>query len=150
MIIDYVSNLTKYEETLPSIKKIVEIIKSGVLDNIEIGQYKSDDPKVRYNVFEYDTVNEMSETFEIHQKEIDVQIILEGHERMDIAWATPTIIVKPYDSNSDAAFVKGELCSTLYTGTARFVIFFPGEPHAPSLKDYATCKVKKVVFKVLA
>ncbi len=150
MIIDFVSNILNYAKDLPQLRTVHQVIQSGVLDTIEVGQYTTDDPKVRYNVFTYDTEKEFTDIYEIHEKEIDVQILLDGHEKMSIAWAEPVETIVSYDSQKDAAFVKGNLCANYYATPGKVVIFFQGEPHAPNLKDTTSSKVKKVVFKVLS
>jgi YhcH/YjgK/YiaL family protein len=150
MIIDFVSNILRYVEALPQLRTVHQVIQSGILENIEVGQYKTDDPKVRYNVFTYETEKDTADTYEIHEKEIDVQILLEGRERMAIAWSSPVDIAVPYDASKDAAFVTGELCTSYHAAPGKVAVFFPGEPHAPNLKDGAASAVKKVVFKLLS
>ncbi|MDY4609169.1 MAG: YhcH/YjgK/YiaL family protein [Sphaerochaetaceae bacterium] len=150
MIIDFIANILRYEKTLPQLRAVYQVIQSGALENVEVGQYKTDNPKVRYNVFTYDTEKDAADMYEIHEREIDVQILLEGQERMDIAWASPIDIVVPYDSSKDAAFVTGKLCTSYHAAPGKVAIFFPGEPHAPNLKDGTPNTVKKVVFKLLS
>jgi len=149
MIVDIIANIRKYVPEIPSLAKVADIIESGLLEGIKPGQYKSDDKHVRYNVFEYDTKEITASKYEVHKKEADVQIILRGKELMKCAWTKPTQMIEAYDEGKDALFVSGITAFTLHAIPETFVIFTPGEPHAPSLLDGESSHVLKVVFKVL-
>jgi YhcH/YjgK/YiaL family protein len=148
MIIDLIENMKAYTKDIPSLKKVIAIIESGALKNIKPGQYTTDDKKVRYNVFGYETKETSAATFEVHRMESDVQILLSGKEKMDCAWPAPTETVIPYDEKKDASFVKGKVAFNLHAVPGTFVVFVPGEPHAPSLVDEQPSQVLKVVFKL--
>lgn len=148
MIIDKISNLKRYEGVLPSMSVVEKVFNETNWLEIQEGQYKTDNPCVRYNVFSYDTVSYASEKAEFHDKEIDIQFIISGSEKMELSALMNDDIVVPYDESKDAGFVKNERNVVYYAGTNTFAIFFPYEPHAPSLKIFDREKVKKVVFKV--
>jgi YhcH/YjgK/YiaL family protein len=150
MIVDLISHMDKYIATIPSLKTVMEVLQSGKLSNPQPGQYKTDNPKVRYNVFAYETKETEAVKWEIHHKEIDVQILLDGHEKMDCAWPEPIKVITPYNKEIDAEFVSGTTAFYLYAIPKTFVIFTPGEPHAPSLSDGMPAKIMKVVFKLIA
>lgn len=65
MIIDCVTNLRRYEKTLPHVNTICRVIESGVLKDLAVGKYKTDNPNVRYNIFSYETERELSDTYEV-------------------------------------------------------------------------------------
>ncbi|WP_320129436.1 YhcH/YjgK/YiaL family protein [uncultured Sphaerochaeta sp.] len=149
MIIDQISELYRYVSVLPGLEKVVEILKSGVLDSKELGQYATDDKRVRYNVFTYETLKDQADEYEIHRREADVQILLSGNERMDIARRTISSETKAYDEQKDALMAIGSSLVSYYAKGDTFALFLPGEPHAPNLIDKAPATVKKVVFKIL-
>lgn len=149
MIIDKVSDLHRYAPALPALKTVCTILESGVLKNQSFGSYKTDNPAVRYNLFTYHTEKTESDIYEIHRKEVDVQILLSGFERMDIASKDGLEIVQEYDPAKEAMFLKGRRQVSYHADTTTFALFFPGEPHAPNLVDGKPAEVVKVVFKIL-
>jgi YhcH/YjgK/YiaL family protein len=149
MIIDQLSELSRYVTVLPGLEKVVEIVKSGVLDSIELGQYKTEDPRVRYNVFTYETKNDFSDEYEIHRKEADVQILLSGREKMEVSPRTPLVETQAYSEAKDVSFASGQTLVTYHAANDTFALYFPGEPHAPNLTDKTPSTIKKIVFKVL-
>lgn len=88
-------------------------------------------------------------TYEIHEKEVDVQILLSGYELMELADPSSLREKIPYDSLKEASFAKGESCIQYHATSSSFALFFPGEPHACNLVDTQTTDVVKVVFKIL-
>jgi len=149
MIIDTLSDLHRYIPSLPALETVCSILDGGVLKNQSFGSYKTDNPAVRYNLFTYHTEKTESDIYEIHQKEVDVQILLSGFERMDIASKDGLETVQPYDEGKDALFTKGKKAVSYHADTTSFALFFPGEPHAPNLVDGKPIEVVKVVFKIL-
>lgn len=149
MIIDKLSELRRYIPALPALETVCSLLESGVLKNQAFGSYKTGKPDVRYNLFTYHTEKTESDVYEIHRKEVDVQILLSGFERMDIASKDGLETVKEYDATKDALFSKGRKVVSYHADTTSFALFFPGEPHAPNLVDGSPTEVVKVVFKIL-
>ncbi len=149
MIIDKLSDLGRYVPSLPALETVCTILGSGVLKTQAFGSYKTDNPSVRYNLFTYHTEKTESDIYEIHRKEIDVQILLSGFERMDIASKDGLETVQEYDPAKEAMFSKGRKQVSYHADTTTFALFFTGEPHAPNLVDGQPTEVVKVVFKIL-
>ena len=149
MIIDNLSELPRYISVLPSLETVHSILERNILLTQNYGSYKTDNPTVRYNLFSYTTETEQAKQFEIHKKEIDVQILIQGHERMVIADQesfSPTIA---YEQEKDASFGTGKAKVEYRADTSSFALFFPGEPHCCNLIDGSPAVVTKVVFKIL-
>ena len=149
MIIDKLSDLQRYIPSLPALETVCSILESGVLKDQSFGSYTTDNPSVRYKLFTYHTEKTESDIYEIHQKEVDVQILLSGFERMDIASKDGLQTVQEYDRAKEAMFSKGRKQVSYHADTTTFALFFPGEPHAPNLVDGKSTEVVKVVFKIL-
>lgn len=149
MILDQISQMKNYVATLPALKHVIDILESGKLDTLEVGNYTTDQKNLRYNLFTYKTEKAAASEYEVHRKETDVQILLKGHERMDIACRDKLTATKAYDDAKDFLMVKGEKLLSYHAKPDSFVIFFPGEPHAPNLVDETSSQVVKVVFKIL-
>lgn len=149
MIIDKLANLKAYVPALPALETVISILDSGVLKTQEFGNYKTDNPSVRYNLFTYQTEKTESDSYEIHRKEADVQVLISGFERMDIASNEIQAVVQEYNPDKDALFAISDKLVSYHADTTTFAIFWPGEPHAPNLIDKESTKVVKVVFKIL-
>lgn len=148
MIIDRLENLPLYIPVLPQLRDVAAILKSDGFDALPLGSHTTDDPTLRYNIMRYETSSKEAERYEVHRREADVQFILTGRERMDAAAKEGFVTTEAYDEAKDAFFGTGQRIASYHADPGHFVIFFPGEPHAPSLIDEESRAVKKVVFKV--
>ena len=90
--------------------------------------------------------------FELHRRYVDVQMLLTGHERQDYATSAAGDVLEDRLEKDDVAFhaVTGPVHS-LKMHPGMFVIYFPGELHAPGLRDGDNDEdYKKIVVKVAA
>lgn len=89
--------------------------------------------------------------FELHRRYVDVQMLLTGHERQDYATSAAGDVLEDRLEKDDVAFydVTGQIHS-LRMHPGMFVIYFPGELHAPGLQDGDNKDYKKIVVKVAA
>ena len=149
MIIDQITNLERYIPSLPALQTVHEILESGKLPSMEYGSSTTDNPKVRYNLFTYTTATPEKLTYELHKKEVDVQILLSGFEAMVIADTSSLKETIGYDASKDASFAEGKQLLTYHATPATFALFFPGEGHACNRIDGDSTDVVKVVFKIL-
>ncbi|MBF0398913.1 MAG: YhcH/YjgK/YiaL family protein, partial [Desulfobacterales bacterium] len=124
-----------------------EFIKNKDLSKIDIGKHDVNDKGVFAIVSEYKT-KEISETFiECHRKYIDIQIILNGNEKIGIC-NKQDCTSAPYNEEQDYQKLEGEL-SFISLKAGLFAIFFPDDGHMPQVKHKNIPEnVKKVVFKV--
>ena len=134
MITDKLENAHKYPQIpLDAFKKAI----SG----LNIGRYELSD-NIYINVEEYTTKTE--NRFEIHKKYTDIQIILEGKERLDYGYSKPA----QYNEERDIAFFDTDTVSSVVLDGTNFVMLFPEEAHRPQMAINTPSKVKKAVIKV--
>ena len=149
MIIDSLDNMYKYAGALPQLMTVIETLKKVDLKTLPVGQYRTANPLVRYNVMEFDIDSTEPVKQEIHEKEIDVQIDIEGKEGFVTSFRTGEL-TEAYDDERDAAFQKVDSRVTFVGDPTMFALFFPGEPHTSLLrvgdKGY---HLKKCVFKLI-
>ena len=150
MIIDTLSELKRYIPVVGDLQTVQKILDSHTLLDQDYGSYATDNPKVRYNLFSYTTEEKQAKQFEIHARELDVQILLIGYERMAVADPEKVETVVAYDEQKDARFVLGRTMTEYHADPTHFALFFPGEPHCCNLVDETPVEVVKVVFKILA
>jgi len=146
MILDTLDRLESYSYLSPLMDKVVEFFKKTDLASLEPGRIDlhGDDLFVNVNRQGAQTRNEVP--IEAHREYIDIQVPISGDEEMGFLSAqflpAPS---KPYSVERDVAFYPG-LCDTyLNVRKGMFVVFFPGEGHAPAItKD----GILKLIVKI--
>lgn len=147
MILDRIDNNSRYfKEAI--FKEIFDKFKEFDL-NTPNGTYKTHD-LYYFKVMTYETMLS-PKLIESHRKEVDIQILLDGKEKIKIYQQEDVIILKKYDAKTDCQFYK-ELNSPISELTLEpnyMAVFFPNDIHAPiyALNNQIT-KLKKIVIKV--
>ncbi len=147
MIIDSVDNLHKYAKEFPLLSEVVNIINTTDLQSLKAGSYVTHNSAIRYVIFEYKLNKDHDCRYETHRVETDLQLVIRGKERFQIAWSSPVQIVEEYVP--DVFFVTGLEAADIQLSENQFILLLPGEPHIPCLiADKDKTDVKKVVFKL--
>lgn len=147
MIYDKIDNLETYAGISEDIRIGLEWLRD-VNPNIENGVYQIN-PRVKAIVSEYETKMENEHGYEAHRKNIDIQYLLSGEERIACLPIERLKETKAYNEETDAAFYSADLMPQEMTiGNGYFAIFFPQDGHKPQLCVDKPKKVKKVVIKV--
>lgn len=147
MIYDHINNISFYRGLSPDIAVGLDFLKQMQPDTDE-GMYQIN-PRVKAIVSEYETktVNECG--YEAHRKNIDIQYLLLGEERIDCLPIERLKETKLYSEENDAAFYAADLRpQEMILGDGYFAIFFPQDGHMPQLCINEPVPVKKVVVKV--
>ena len=107
-------------------------------------------PRVKAIVSEYETKVKNEVGFEAHRKNIDIQYLLKGEERIACMPIEKLTVTEPYSEEKDAAFyaAEGVEAQTMTIGGGYFAIFYPQDGHMPQLCVGEPKMVKKVVVKV--
>ena len=148
MIFNHLSNIFLY-------KGIADDIYVGLTylhqlnPDIAPGTYQLT-PRVKAIVSEYETKVKNEVGFEAHRKNIDIQYLLKGEERIACMPIEKLTETEPYSEEKDAAFyaAEGVAAQTTTIGGGYFAIFFPQDGHMPQLCVGEPKIVKKVVVKV--
>lgn len=147
MIFDHISNISLYCTLSPDIYAGLEYLKQ-ISSDIAVGVYQIT-PRVKAMVSEYETKVENEVGYEAHRKNIDIQYLLKGEERVACVPVEKLKETKPYSEEKDAAFFTASIQPIEMTlGDGYFAIFFPQDGHMPQLCVGKPEKVKKVVIKV--
>ncbi len=148
MIIDSLQNASKYFGVHPLFAKAFEYISKTDLDNIEMGRYEidGDNLKAIYSNKKGMTAAESTAKFECHNKHIDIQLCINGVER--IGWK-PREKCKTenggYNAEKDVQLYSDQPDMYFELTNGQFGIFFPEDVHAPMIGD---AEIKKLVIKV--
>ena len=155
MIYDKIKNIELYKGLSDDIYAGLKYLKEMPPD-IAPGTYEIN-PRVKAIVSEYTTKTINEHGYEAHQKNIDIQYLLKGTEKIACLPVDELQETQPYNPDTDAAFYESNLrpsTSDLRPLTfdlrplTSFALFFPHDAHMPCLSVDTPTKVKKVVVKV--
>ena len=148
MIYDKLDNIELYKGISDDIYAGLQYLR--VIDaDIASGTYQIN-PRVKAIVSEYETKEKNQYGFEAHRKNIDIQYLVKGEEKISSLPLEYLKESKTYDENIDAAFYEeaNSKPQELLLGNGYFAILFPQDGHMPQLCVNEPAKVRKVVVKV--
>jgi YhcH/YjgK/YiaL family protein len=149
MIIDSIENANKYTSVHPLFAKAFEYIASVDLANTEIGKYEITDGLLAIFSDKIGmTAAESTAKFECHDKNIDIQLCINGHETF--GWKSRnhcTILKAEYNPDKDVSFYGDEPDMFFQLKNGQFVILFPEDVHAPMIAANDQ-SIKKLIIKV--
>ena len=144
MIVTEIENLQQYYGVSPALEKITAYLKKNA--NPELGKHDLGDGDY-VNVMEYET-KESNGVFEAHRQYLDVQILLEGEEKIFVQAFAEGTQKTEYDQVKDCQLFFAEIGQEVYLKKGIAAIFFPHDLHRPSVKIKEAKQVKKAVFKI--
>jgi len=148
MIIDSLSNSSKYATLNPLFAKAFAYISSVDLASLEVGKFDIDGDNLRGIVSDKNgtTAAESIAKFECHNAHIDIQVCIRGKETM--GWKPRGTCVSPrgeYNAEKDVLFYEDAPDMFFGLTDKQFAIFYPEDVHAPMIGDGV---IKKLVIKV--
>ena len=125
--------------------------------SLENGSYDVDYNGIKMNVGKYFTKKENDKFWESHKKYLDVQIMIDGSERVAIN-DIRNMREKSFDSERDLVILEGNKLFDIIIENGDVLVFFPNDVHKPELdildsENEEECEnkkkiVTKVVFKI--
>lgn len=148
MIVDTITNASKYYSVHPLFAKAFEYINKTDLQTIEMGRYEidGDNLKAIFSNKKGMSAAESVAKFECHNKHIDIQLCIDGVEQ--IGWKPRekcSMENGSYNSEKDVQLYNDQPDMFFALTNGQFAIFFPEDVHAPMIGDNA---IKKLVIKV--
>jgi len=142
MILDTLDRLKEYGFISPLMGKVVEFFRTTDLASLEPGRISLQGDDLFVNVNRQDAQTREEAPIEAHREYIDIQVPISSDEEMGFIsvpfMPSPS---KPYNADRDVAFYPG-LCDTyLNVRKGMFVVFFPGEGHAPAITKNGILKL---------
>ena len=129
-----------------SFARLFEMMKSEIGDgNYEV---EGDDAYIAVSTYETKPLNG-DRRFEAHRDYIDIQILLEGKEMIGFADKKALTVTDPYRPDYELYGMVNEFDKVILEGE-KFVVIYPGEPHAPGIAAAEPMKVRKAVIKIKA
>ena len=115
------------------------------------GRYELQGDNIFMNVMTFNTQSPVEKKAELHEQYIDIQLLLNGEERILFGMAGTARQCEEFHHEDDY-----QLCSaieneqTINLKPGMFAVFMPGEPHNPGCVVGEPGEIKKVVVKVKA
>ena len=134
---------------LPVLLQAVRLAVKVQPQQCEPGRYELQGDDIYMNVMRFATQSAESKKAELHEKFIDIQILLQGEETIHCGVADSARECDVWHKEEDyqlCAAIADQQQVTLKPGM--FAIFFPGEPHKPGVQAAASMEIKKAVIKV--
>lgn len=111
------------------------------------GEYAIDGAAVRALVQRYVSKPKSQGRWEAHRRHIDLQMVVEGEERIGVAPLGTLDVTEPFDDARDLLWLSGSGdLVTLRPGD--FVLLWPEDSHMPGLQVSGPVSVTKVVYKI--
>jgi YhcH/YjgK/YiaL family protein len=149
MILDTIDNARFYTGLHVRFAKAFEILKDKTLSQKDDGKYLVDGDNIYYTIQRY-TTKPLSECkFEVHQKYIDIQVLLSGVEILGYTPVKELTVAEEYNPEKDIAFFeKPKEFTKLLLKPVFFCILFPDDAHLPGCCFEKPGKVRKAVIKI--
>lgn len=149
MILDSIKNAELYYSLNPRLKAAFDFLATCNTKTIAPGKHQIVGDEVFVNVMELDLKPRYDALLEVHDKYIDIQVIVGGSTKEEFGWSERKDCKKAkgeFDTERDVQFYTDEP-QTFYTlREGQFTILMPEDAHAPMLGNGP---IKKMIFKVL-
>ena len=145
MILDTLSNATKYTHLKSGLSEAFGFLNQPQLDSLPDGKYGISGEQV-FAIISRQNGREISEgQLEGHRKYLDIQYLISGAE--SIGWSPREGLINTvaYDEEKDLEFFAGTPQSLLVVAPCTFALFLPSDAHLPLIGKGA---IHKVVVKV--
>lgn len=147
MIFDKLTSYPNYFKS-SEMKSIIEDVIQNYSITTEDGTYQEFD-HYYIKVMSPETL-EVSDIIESHQREIDIQILLRGTEKIRIFSEESVTIKSDYNPEIDCTFYtpNSDPHSEVVLQPGYFAMFFPQDIHNPLIANNTIQSLKKIVVKL--
>ncbi len=146
MIIDILENSNRYLILNKGFLKAIDFLLRPDLNELPVGKHEIDGDRVYAIVAKEPGRKREDALLEIHEKYIDIQLVLAGTDTM--GWKSKSSCKTTsgeYDKESDIQFFSDEPDLWFPVERGIFVIFFPEDAHMPLI---SAGQLHKVIVKV--
>ena len=148
MILDSIKNAELYYSISPRIKEAFDWLEKTDIMALSAGRHDIDGDNLFVNVSDVDLKPRQEAALEVHNRYIDIQIMY--GEQEEYGWAERSNCLAPreeFNSEKDVQFFNDAPQTFFMLKPQQFVIFFPGDAHAPMLGEGS---LRKLIFKLQA
>ncbi|TDF99751.1 YhcH/YjgK/YiaL family protein [Paenibacillus piri] len=148
MIIDHIRNAPLYYGVHDKFAACFEYLNNQEAGQLGPGTYELEGSELFLMIQSYRTRPEEEGFWEAHRSYIDIQVMLEGTERMGYAYAGQLATTEDHLDEKDYRVLAGK-GDFVDVRPGSFVIFYPDDAHMPCMATASgSAPVKKAVFKI--
>ncbi|WP_374123674.1 YhcH/YjgK/YiaL family protein [Leptotrichia hongkongensis] len=153
MIITNVNNEIQNKSLAKDIRFCIEFAKKNENKILSLvnGSYDVGYNNIKMNLGKYFTKSENEKFWESHKKYLDVQIMINGTEKVAIN-DIRDMEVKSFDEEKDLTILEGDKAFDIVMKTGDVLVFFPNDAHKPELnvsENDDSGNIRKIVTKVV-
>ena len=153
MIITNVNNEIQNKSLAKDIRFCIEFAKKNENKILSLvnGSYDVGYNNIKMNLGKYFTKSENEKFWESHKKYLDVQIMINGTEKVAIN-DIRDMEVKSFDKKKDLTILEGDKAFDIIMKTGDVLVFFPNDVHKPELnvsENDDSGNIRKIVTKVV-
>jgi YhcH/YjgK/YiaL family protein len=148
VIFDRYGALSRYAALGANFETAIRFLSGRTPDSFSPGKMAIDGENVYASVREADLTGRQMR-WEAHRRYADIQVLLDGGEDIYCAPEGELEPSVPYDGGRDVEFYQSAPGVRFRLKPGDFLIFFPGEPHAPDCPGEGAGFSRKLVVKVL-
>ena len=153
MIITNVNNEIQNKSLAKDIRFCIEFAKKNENKILSLvnGGYDVGYNNIKMNLGKYFTKSENEKFWESHKKYLDVQIMINGTEKVAIN-DIRDMEVKSFDEEKDLTILEGDKAFDIIMKTGDVLVFFPNDVHKPELnvsENDDSGNIRKIVTKVV-
>lgn len=147
MILDKISNKDLYIKENPMFKAAFDFLEKYLENPLAPGKYEIMGEELFVKIDHGMTREEGF--YEAHKEYIDLQVILEGEEKVLCDWTDTLKPCMDYDATEDVTFYNDGAGNIEFNFKAgEFMVLYPQDAHKPSMAIDAPAPIKKLVFKI--
>ena len=146
MILDRLDQASRYLGVHPAFSRAFECLRTTDLASLAPGRHEIDGDRIYLSIDHVSGRGQAAAKLECHRRHIDVQLTIEGEER--IGWAPLAACTRPdgpFDPARDVGFFSDPPATWLVVPPGQFAVFFPADAHAPLA---GTGTVRKAIVKI--
>ena len=153
MIITNVNNEIQNKSLAKDIRFCIEFAKKNENKILSLvnGSYDVGYNNIKMNLGKYFTKSENEKFWESHKKYLDVQIMINGTEKVAIN-DIRDMEIKSFDEEKDLTILEGDKAFDIIMKTGDVLVFFPNDVHKPELnvsENDDSGNIRKIVTKVV-
>ena len=153
MIITNVNNEIQNKSLAKDIRFCIEFAKKNENKILSLvnGSYDVGYNNIKMNLGKYFTKSENEKFWESHKKYLDVQIMINGTEKVAIN-DIRDMEVKSFDEEKDLTILEGDKAFDIIMKTGDVLVFFTNDVHKPELnvsENDDSGNIRKIVTKVV-
>jgi YhcH/YjgK/YiaL family protein len=148
MVIDTLKNAAQYAALNPLFARAFEFLTKNDLASLEPGKHPIDGDNMWANIMHAPLKNLDTANLEVHDKYIDIQVVIRGTETH--GWIPRSACKHPkgeMNTEKDVLFFDDKAQTFVTLREGEFAIFFPEDGHQPMIGEG---EIRKCIIKVKA